>query len=510
MNVFRREILKKLSIFTILSIVPVNLEARIRRKRKEIKFWDNNKEKKDAQLKLLSLFQRPYNDLLLMNYINYITTNEKNFYKDKKNISYMLFFNIHVFSVETREIISKLIKLFYFENEKNTRKKEIEEKILNKKNSIDDKFVKKKEHNNKNNSEHKDNKKSINNNSKKTETIKKIQEEKDEKHNNNSDKKTQIVKKAKKDNNNNNDKVQELLNTIKKINLTSAIIFYSGDSYLSLNNLFLYRQMNKIPEILKKIKQRNHHWNYQEVYLKNIWNLFVYNSLNFEKNNNGVIDLKFIKKHIKFIESFLFRVPFLEQKEKFRDRKFYRIWRSLFRKKTYKQYTAHHYQFAYLLALLSFYYSLLGYQNYSVLFLNKIKEKFLIKKDVKTIMFYFYIIFLGYFLLKQYTQAIKYFEFISNFDNYPSIKELGFLVYSRASIDAYKKKEYQIAWEYADKAVKYGVNLDPVKYLNDVILMKKVLKDASVKYINFLTKGNNYDLINYVKSETLKTLSLTF
>jgi len=499
MDNLRRKIIKTLSVFTVINTlgIPVVAEARYRKKnRKVIKFWENESEKEQAQSKLISVFQRPYNELLLVEYINYITLNEKNLYKDKRNVSYMLFFNIHIFSVETRKMIKNLLRLFYFENQKDIRKKEIEQKILEK-----------------NKKENINNKAEANNEANKTIQFNQSKKTTETNENNESNKTDnssieQINFEKIKQENISAKKQKKILEEIEKIDIVSAIIFYGGYSYLTLNNLYLYKELESLEKVLEKIKKTQHHWSYQEIYLKNIWGLFVYVSLKKKKNKN--INTNLINTSIKFIEKFIFKKPFFQQKKKFKDKKFNKIWKRLFKKKTYRQYSANHYEFAYLLSLLSFYYSLLGYENYSVLFLNKIKEKFLINKDIKTIMFYFYINFLGYFLLNQYMQAIKYFKFILEFDNSPSLKELGFLVYSRAAIDAYDKKNYKIAWEYSNKAVKYGVNLDPVKYLDDVTLMKKVLKTTSEKYIDFLTKGNNYDIINYIKSETLKTLSLTF
>jgi len=447
-------------------LFPCFLEARTKKQR--INFWKDPRDGIKAQEKLKTLYQRPYNALLYIDYIKYLSDFDEHFPIDKKSVNSVLFFNIHIFSLQTREITKDVLRILFWEK-RHKENVHLEKKVLTQNNQKEK---------TKNKNELKENKETNETNIAKNTLLTE-----------------ENLKKAK------ITAEEQFKQKIQEINLSDAILYYAGYSYLSIDNLFLYKEMEIIPKILKHINNRNS--SFKEVYLKSIWTLLQNNS---QKEN----DFALIEKEITFIESKIFKTPFQKQQTKFKDKKFRRLWKHFFRKRTYENFTEEHYNFAYLLSLLSFYYSLLGYKNYSLLFLNKIKEKFLINSDLKTIMFYFYINLLGFFLTHNYGKAVSYFETILSFDKFLYYQELGFLIYSNAAISEYNNKNYRSAWQYANQAVKYGITLDPVKYLDQVILMKKVLKNASNKYISLLREGNNLDLINYVKKETLYTLGLTF
>ena len=453
----RRTFLKKsLGIFTGLLISSDFAMAR--RRKQSLVFFKDKGSKNNLKEKLIKLYQRPYNGMLYIDFLKFLAKNDVNLAKDKMNVRNIMFFNIHIFSLDMRNLTQEIIKILY--TEKNLSKTNNVSKV----NKI------------------------LNNGKYGIQGQKKI-------------KKKKLTQE--KTNKNNKNELEEIKKKSSTIDLSKAILYYGGNSYLSIDNLFLYRKFNVINKILKNI--HNQRISFKELYLKSLWSFFEEDSI-----EKYTINVDFVKTQIGFIEKRIFRVPFEKQKRKFRDKKFRTIWKHLFYKKKYEQFNSVHYEFVYLLSLLSFYYSLIGYKNYSLLFLNKIKEKFLINFDLKTIMFYFYINLMGNILVHNYNEAISYFETILNFDKFLYYEELGFLIYSKAALFEFNNQNYRLAWQYANQAVKYGINLNPTKYVDQIIYMKKILKQAADKYIYFLKEGNNFDLINYVQTETLKTLSLTF
>ena len=414
------------------------LFARNRHKKTQIE-WKSELAKNKTKKELNSLYQRPYNAFLYFNYLKDLKTNIINLNKDKKDINNLLFFNIHIWTIQTKELTKKSLKNIYFNYLKNKKS-----------------HLRKKKHGNKNN-----NKTDMSNN---------------------------------KENNNLN---------IKDIDIEDVVLHYSGNSYLTVLNLIAFKKYDLAKTISIHLKHKKN-LSLKEFYLKNIWDLYNFNTMK-EPIKIDVIDLK-----IKDIEKRIFSRSFAKQSKKFRDKKFLKKWKSIKKNKRNYLLKEEDFYFAYLLSLLSFYYSLKGYSNYSLLFLNKIKEVFLDKTDPKSIMFYYYINFIGFFLTKKYIQAISYYNTILNLDAFPYYEESAFVLFFKAALKEFKNKNYRLSWEYSDYALKYGVKLDPNKFIDQLILIKKTLKESSDKYIEELKAGNNYDIINYVKSETAKSMGLIF
>lgn len=400
-----------------------------RHKKNKIK-WKSELGKNKTKKELNNLYQRPYNAFLYFNYLKDLKTNIIDLDKDNKDIDNLLFFNIHIWTIQTKELTKISLKNIYFD-------------YLRGKNS----YLKKEKHNDKTNT----------NNNKK----------------------------------NNN------------VNIEDAVLYYSGNSYLTVLNLIAFKKYNLAKTILIHLKHKKK-LSLKEFYLKNIWDLYNFNIMK-KSIKNDVIDLK-----IKDIEKKIFNRSFLKQSKKFKDEKFLKKWENIKKNKKNNSLKEEDFYFVYLLSLLNFYYSLKGYNNYSLLFLNKIKEVFLDKKDIKSIMFYYYINFIGFFLTKNYIQAISYFNTIINSEPFPYYEETAFVLFFKAALKEFQNKNYRLAWEYSDSALKYGVQLNPDKFINQVILIKKILKKSSDKYIEELKEGNNYDIIDYVESETIKTMGLTF